>query len=367
MALMGKGFYLWKIRTCENGDVHRIAQVAAEANLSHVMVKVADGNYIYNIDPNTKVDLVPPLVAALKAKNIQVWGWHYVYGIDPNAEADRAIQRVKQLNLDGYIIDAEVEYRDTEKQPAAYKFMRRLRSGLPNTPIALSSYRYPSLHPSLPWKEFLQFCDINMPQVYWLNSHNPVDQLKRSVTEFQKITPYRPVIPTGPIFRYGTWTPSPLETTEFMQAAQNLNLTAVNFWEWSKARAYYPELWNLIKDYPWPYSLPINDITQKYINALNNHDLNQVLSLYNADAVHVAATHAFQGQVALRKWYEQLFNQMLVNGIYSLVSYSGSGSVRHMTWTANSATGNVYNGSDTLGMYEGKISYHYSEFNISKN
>lgn len=367
MTLTGKGFYIWRIEACEQGDVNRIAQLASDAKLSHVMIKVADGPYIYNIDPDTKADLVQPLVSALKASSIPVWGWQYVYGLDPIREADRAIQRVKQLDLDGYVINAEVEYRDPEKHAAAFQLMKRLRTGLPNTPIALSSYRFPSLHTYFPWNQFLQYCDINMPQVYWLSAHNPEDQLKRCVAEFQKLAPYRPVIPTGPLFQAGSWAPTPLEINSFMQQAQNLNLTAVNFWEWSKARKYFPDLWNLIADFPWSSSLPRAGISQQLISALNSHDSSQILSLYNPDAVHVTGTDAIQGIDPLRNWYNKLFTQILVNGQFNLVNFSSGGSVHHLAWTADSTSGKVYNGSDTLGMFGGKISYHFTEFTISKN
>jgi hypothetical protein len=367
MTLTGKGYYIWRIKACEQGDVNRIAQLASAAKLSHVMVKIADGPYLYNIDPETKIDLVAPLVSALKASNVPVWGWQYVYGINPNGEADRAIQRVKSLDLDGYVINAEREYRDLNKKAAALQFMQRLRTNLPDTPIALSSYRFPSLHSHLPWREFLQYCDLNMPQVYWLSAHNPADQLKRCVAEFQKITPYRPVIPTGPLFRAGSWAPSPIEIQAFMQEAQNLNLSGVNFWEWSNVRTYFPDLWKQIADYPWPSSPPRAGITQELISALNSHQSDQVLRLYNPDAVHVTSTHAIQGLNLLRSWYTKYFTNILVNGKFQLVNYSHGGSVYHLSWTADSTSGKVYNGSDTLGMFGGKISYHYTDFSISKN
>ncbi len=41
--LQGKGFYIWKIKECENGDIEKIAEKAADGNFSHVIVKIADG------------------------------------------------------------------------------------------------------------------------------------------------------------------------------------------------------------------------------------------------------------------------------------------------------------------------------------
>ncbi len=215
MALEGKGIFIWRVRSCENGDVEAIANVAQAAGLTHVLLKVADGNFSYNIDTKTGEDLAASAAKALKAKNIKVYGWHYVYAYEPLAEADRGIQRVQQLGLDGYVIDAEFEYK--EQPRAARLYMDRLRAGLGSLPIGLSSYRFPDLHSRLPWTEFLLKCDFNMPQVYWIFSHNPGDQLKRSLQSFQKISPFRPLIPTGSTFKQGDWQPTIAELEEFVK------------------------------------------------------------------------------------------------------------------------------------------------------
>ena len=57
MTLTGKGYYIWQVKHCENGDADRIAALAQEANLSHVLVKIADGTFPYNIDLDNGFDL----------------------------------------------------------------------------------------------------------------------------------------------------------------------------------------------------------------------------------------------------------------------------------------------------------------------
>ena len=168
MALEGKGFYLWQILRTEGGSATAIANAAVQAGLTHVLIKIADGDHAYNLHPTTGADLVPPVLQALRDRNIEVWGWHYVYGYAPNAEADIAISRIQQLGVAGYIIDAEMQYEEPGRDAAARQFMSRLRLALPNFPIALSSFRYPTYHPAFPWQAFLERVDINMPQVYWV-------------------------------------------------------------------------------------------------------------------------------------------------------------------------------------------------------
>ena len=363
MVLQGKGFFIWRTIACENGDPNAIASLAAEANLSHVLIKVADTYFSYNI--YNGVDAVPPIADALRARGIQVWGWHYVKGYNPIAEANKAIERVHQLDLDGYVIDAESEYEEAGKAEAAKTFMSRLRTSLPDTPVALSSYRYPSYHPQVPWRDFLEKCDYNMPQVYWMQAHNAGDQLNRSVNEFQAMTPSRPIIPTGAAFKEAGWMPYPSEVLEFLQTAKSLNLKAANFYSWDSCRAYLPDVWETIRDYPWTTAPTPLDITQQYIDALNTHDPEKVVGLYNPNAVHVTASRTIQGTAAIRIWYQSLLRSLLPNDTFKLSSFSGSGSSRHFTWTAKSSQGKVNNGNDTFGLVNGKISYHYSFFTIT--
>jgi hypothetical protein len=365
LTLQGKGFYIWQIKRCEGGSATAIANAAVQAGLSHVLIKIADGTSGYNFDSTTGVDLVPAVKQALKARNIQVWGWHYVYGYDPIGEANIAIQRLQQLGLDGYAIDAESQYKEPGRDAAARQFMTKLRTALPSFPIALSSYRYPTYHPQLPWQAFLEKCDLNMPQVYWVESHNPDEQLARSLREFQAITPFRPLIPTGSAYKQGNWQPSPAEIIEFLQTAQNLNMSAANFWEWGHTRLYLPGLWDTIAAYSWQVTPDQQDVLQRYFAALNAHDLNQLMVLYDSNAVHVDATSTIQGSTAIRAWFSKLFNQTLPNATFELGENSSNASSRYFSWTADSANGNVTDGNDSFGIVGGRIVYHYTQFSVT--
>jgi len=362
MTLFGKGYYIWQIRNCEGGDANTIADLAEQSGYSHILIKIADGASAYNVDLSTGVDLVQPVAQALRSKGISPWGWHFLYGSNPSREADVAIQRLKQLDLDGYVLDAETQYEQPGKDQAAKTFMNNLRNALPSFPFALSSFRFPTFHPGLPWVEFLDKCDYNMPQVYWLKGHNPDQQLTRCVNEFQAIQPFRPIIPTGAAFTEYGWSPTPAEVTEFFQTARKLNLEAANFWEWSNTRRYLPEVWTTIQNYSW-LSEPVLDITQRWLLAMNSHDPNQVASLYNPDAVYVTGEQTIKGIQAIRTWYSNLFFQ-LPNAFFTLKSSSGSANRRHFVWKANSSQGNINEGNDTLGLFSGQIVYHYTFFQI---
>jgi hypothetical protein len=354
--------YLWKIKETEGGDVKVIALSAYQAGLTHVLIKIADGRYTYNYDWDKKIDLVPPLVEALRNRGISPWGWHYVRGDAPVAEARKAVQRIRTLELDGYVIDAEHEYKGRYAEAKA--FMTMLRKELPSTPIALSSYRYPSYHPRLPWKQFLEKCDFNMPQVYWERSHNPAIQLRRCLKEFRGMVPNRPVFPTGAAYTERLWVPTADEVVEFMNTSRDEGLAGANFWEFAASKRV--GLWDTIAGYHWPGTpLPVKDISLKFIEALNSHRPEVVAKLYASSAVHVNASRTVQGLERIKAWYADFFRQVLPDATFALTGYSGTGSSRHVTWAATSSKGNVLNGNDTFGLNHDQIIYHYTYFTLA--
>jgi hypothetical protein len=371
MALHGKGFFIWKIANCEGGNANLIASEAQEAGLSHVLIKVANGIYSYNYNWDLMLDLVPPVAQALRSKGIEVWGWHYVYGDQAISEAQIAIRRVQELNLDGYVIDAEAEYKQSGKETAAKQFMTEIRGGLGNSvPIALSSYRYPSLHP-IPWNAFLEKCDYVMPQVYWMEAHNPGAQLEQCLREYESpnIKYHPPMVPVGAAFTEHGWTPTTSEILEFLDTARALNLTAANFWEWSNCRDVLTpqhEVWDLITNYNWETGTPLpKDITELYIEALNNRDIETIMRLYDDRAVHITAARTVFGKPAIQAWFNSFLNQLLPDAQFSRTGFSGSGNSRHFTWVAHAEVPKVLNGNDILGLADGKISYHYTYFTVT--
>jgi len=360
MTLTGKGYYIWQVKHCENGDADRIAALAKEANLSHVLIKIADATFPYNIDLDNGFDYARPVINKLKAKNIQVWGWQYVYGDFPDQEAEIAVSRALDLGVNGFVVNAESQYSSTSKAPAASRYMSILRNNLGSMPIALSSYRYPSYHRSLPWTNFLDRCDYNMPQVYWVLSHNNAGaQLQRCVNEFKNIRPFRPIIPTGPTYKQDGWIPTKDEVVEFMKVAKKLNLSAVNFWYWEGCRRYMSQFWDLVRDYQYDAPMQTSSLPEQYIQALYSKDPDKVLSYYSNQAVHIRAEAAVQGKQEIKKWITSLINEYS-NDNLQLVSQTKDSSVYNFQWSGSNRAGKPVEGHDTVGLVDKKISYHYS-------
>ena len=371
MALYGKGWFIWQVGRCEGGSPEAIADKAAAAGLSHVMLKVAERTFAYGLDRHGH-DQVAPVAEALRKKGLQVWGWHYIYGDKPVDEARIAVERAFQLGLDGYVVDAEVEYKQPGRSAAARAFMSALRAGLPsNTLVALSSYRYPTLHRQLPWQAFLEHCDLVMPQVYWEQAHNPAQQLARSVSELNNpdlVGYVRPVVPTGAAYGSGNWRATPDDVVKFLTEAQRLGLAGANLYSWDYATsAGNTELWEAAARFDWAtgeVDQPESDPVSAYLEALNSGDPGRVLNLYHDDAGHVTAARTLIGRAALARWYEELLGQKLHGAVCAVVETAGRGNSRHFRWKAAGPSGEILDGDDTLGMVDGRILYHYTSFSF---
>jgi hypothetical protein len=371
MPLEGKGWFVWQVGRCEQGAPADIAARAAAAGLSHVLIKVAERTFAYGFDRHGR-DLVAPVVEALRQRGVAVWGWHYVYGDKPLDEARIGVQRAAQLALDGYVVDAEVEYRQPGRSAAARTFMANLRSGLPgHVAVGLSSYRYPSQHAQFPWRAFLEHCDLVLPQVYWEQAHNPTQQLARAVGEFTNpeiVGHVRPIVPTGSAYGSGNWRPTPDDLVKFLAQARKMGLPGANLYSWDYAGApANNDLWQAAAEFDWSTGeagQPAAGPVAALLEALNSGDPQRVLSLYHDDAGHVTAARTLVGRPELLEWYQDLLGSRLPGAVFAATQIGGHGNSHHFRWKAVGPTGEVANGDDTLGLVEGRIQYHYTSFTL---
>lgn len=358
LLLEGKGIYIWKIHNCEGGNPTAILNRTCEAGFTHVLIKIADGPRAYN------VDLAAPLVEALKGAGIKTWGWQFVYGDEPFGEADIAVHRIRTLGLDGFAVNAESHYKG--KHAAASAYMASLTSRV-DVPLALSSFRYPAYHVTLPWTEFLSGCALNMPQVYWVQAANPTQQLDRSIAQFQNIYPIRPIVPTGAAYAEYGWRPTAAQVREFLAHAREIGLSAANFWSWDYAGSSAGrDLWDAIAGYEWPVSAPVLDVVDRLLNALNRQDVDAVIGLYQPNAVLVTSRETLQGHLEIRQYYLNLLAAQLPQARFVLETRVIDGNIRHIKWDAIGATNgkSVNDGLDTIGLRQGLIQYHSSVYRI---
>lgn len=242
--------FIWRLANCEGGDLTNIIKRAKSAGLGHLVVKFVDGQTPYNSHPDLKA-----LVALAHSQSVEVWGWPYTYGKQPEMEATVAAHWYREIGFDGFVIDAEGEYKNNT--PKATTYAQTLRNALPDEPIGLSSYWCPSLHPEFPWEAFINRCDFIMPQVYWSPSkRDSGDCLERSMKEFAKWA--KPIVPTGGVLDDANLTSD--ELTEFMEHAVGAGIRNFNLWHWAGAK---PAHWTAIAQFPLGRTVSVQVIRHK--------------------------------------------------------------------------------------------------------
>ena len=276
----GKGLYVWNIIDMPDMWVDKFQAMG----ITWIAVKVADGVNSSNVRKmsggGTVDDILEPFVKAARLGGMQVFGWQYVYGFNPLDEADKAARRTEEFKLDGFIIDAEHQYYG--KYAQAHQYSTMLRQLMPDVPIGLSTYRFPVIHPTLPYEEFLDICDFNAPQVYW-NEGKSRQELETSYEQYENIKSL-PFIPAGRAY-YGEGfpKPTPAETVDFLTTAQELGCPAAFFWSadrlWHRFQSL-PEIRLAIEKYEWiddngnggspqpPKTMTLNHLEAQYENTV---------------------------------------------------------------------------------------------------
>lgn len=241
--VQGKGIYIWQLWRC--GPIEQIIANVKRAGMMHIIPKIADGNYEYAENS----PYLSQLVSMAHDLNIKVVPYHYVYGAYAKSEAVRIIQELKKYPYDGLVINAETQYRDlANSSTAAQLYCEAIKEALPDLPLYLSTFRFPSLHRGFPFNTFLKYMDGNMPQVYWMDANGTVPrQLQRTITEYSALTDI-PMIPTGAAFNEHGWAALPEDQKIFVNEVKEQNLIGCNWWEYRHAFILRPELGQAIID-----------------------------------------------------------------------------------------------------------------------
>ncbi len=366
MILQGKGFFTFVLPECEGGEPASILATAQAAGLSHVVIKIADGERAFGVDASGS-DITAPVVQALHAGGIAVWGWHAVHGNDPSAEADLAIVRTQALGLDGYVVEAKDEYSRAGMASAAQQFMSAVHEAL-KIPIALSSYRFPNYHPELPWSSLLEFCDLHMPQVSWEQAHNAGAQLRESKRQCDALPNAKPCIPTGAAFSRSGWSPTSEEVNDFLNTAKVLGLQAINFFNWDACRRDLPLLWTTIADFAWPTSTDIRKqetpalspldadaFLAQFLSALSGRRAAQTSALYDPAAIQVRADQILPGSEVIQTGYTAFFDSLPAGSIFTISQAKAEDDLCHFSWKAG-----PFSGETTLVVESGKIILDYT-------
>jgi hypothetical protein len=232
----GLGFLIWNLADMPAEALDLVALLRS-LGARWVSIKLADGEYYYNQAGGNDKKL-KPYIECLQANGIEVGGWGYNYPNRPGPQGGRASERIQKLNLTHWLVDAEGEWKrigykkESELLMGSLDVNKKFLSGL-------CSYRFPHLHAPFPFKGFLlhEKCRVVAPQMYWMGSHNPREQILTSLAEYRNF--YHPdyelfFCPIGSTFGATVggkwWEPSVDDLKEFLSTCREQRFRAYGFY-----------------------------------------------------------------------------------------------------------------------------------------
>jgi hypothetical protein len=222
-AFGNSGMWIWYVAKANGGSPARIAGRARARGIDTVFIKAGDGNDAWS-------QFTPQLIAALKARGLDVCAWVFVYGTDPIGEARVSAEAVRR-GADCLVIDAESRYEGRYAQASTY--ITRLRASIgPDYPLGLASFPYVHYHPGFPYSVFLgpDGAEFNLPQIYWRAIGTTVDKAIATTYTYNRVYE-RPIDPMGQL--YGS--PPVSEVLRFRKLALANGFGGVSWWSWQHA------------------------------------------------------------------------------------------------------------------------------------
>ncbi|MCL4880040.1 MAG: M23 family metallopeptidase [Anaerolineae bacterium] len=270
--LKGKGYFIWKVEESAP-DAAILAARAMQAGLGHVLIKIADGDGNYPLDDpdGSKERFTRDAIQALKSAGILVWGWTFVYGgkPEPEPQAKKFAARAAELGLNGFCVSSVNLPGRKWSAASARRFMETLVSeikslGIPEPTLALSSSASITSNPDFPFDAFMEFCQMSIPQVYWIakDGGDPVRLLQDTYQQYSSRYPTKAMVPSGAAFGGDQtvagekffWEARTDQITMFLNQAMAMSFPAVNFWSWQSAWEKR-HLWDTIAAYPFQASV----------------------------------------------------------------------------------------------------------------
>jgi hypothetical protein len=172
---LGKGDWIWQMNLAESDigvtTVQGVIDYEKAKGIQFLIVKCCDGGITGFNNNQFNTDLVTRCHNA----GIKIIGFGYVYGsyYGPNqvqSEIDAAVSSMRIADssgvpMDGFLIDAEIEYNGQSTNAITY--CQGIRAQFPHRFLAHSPYPIPSYNVSFPYIEFGEYCDAVFPQDYW--------------------------------------------------------------------------------------------------------------------------------------------------------------------------------------------------------
>ncbi|HEY9166539.1 MAG TPA: Ig-like domain-containing protein [Candidatus Kryptonia bacterium] len=251
-----KGMWIWQIWNAEGGNLDAIISRLKATGVTWVAVKLGDSNSEWNTPGHsfytwvTGYNGLDSVIARFHRNGIKFFGWQYVYGAPQYSgseptEADVSNDILDVNGMDGFIIDAEVEFEASGMDAVAANYVDSIRAVHPHSFVALTSFARVSSHP-IPWTTFLKSCDVNMPQAYWaLRPESPSQEFTTMRNEFESWeqiwinggypASIKPIVPIGCEYGEGDGYNEQFgDISQFSSLSQNAGYVGMSLWEYTE-------------------------------------------------------------------------------------------------------------------------------------
>lgn len=236
---LGKGDWIYILANAVNrlgGNAPAVTNLSSlmayEKNLGvkYLIIKAGDGGNRFPNDANPQ--FTSEVVNAGHAAGLWIFGYNRSFGT--NIPGEQAISDyVFNQGADGFVFDAEIEW-ESQNLPnntmLATQLCAGVRASWPNKFLAHSPFAFISVHGSFPYREFGYYCDVAMPQDYWVEfGYTPTATVTRMDTDWRNwqnglsgkwTNAIKPIVPVGQGWS-GSGTVTAAQITEFVNALKN--------------------------------------------------------------------------------------------------------------------------------------------------
>ena len=271
-ANLGRGSWIYILPNATaglGGNVPAVSNLTSlmiymkNQGLQYVTFKAAQADTVFTVGGNPQ--FTPAVVAAAHAAGLKAFGYIYTTGANVPGEIAMA-DYIFQQGADGLIYDAETEWETVGGSAAARSALATqlcatVRSNWPNKFMGLSTWPYRAVHANLPYKEFAYYCDVIMPQAYWIELGNtPTACVTRVNNEWNSwknsltgiwTNAIKPFVVSGQGWSSGSGTVTAAQITEFENALRTIanpvspgGFKAVDYW---RAELHPASIWPAIR------------------------------------------------------------------------------------------------------------------------
>jgi hypothetical protein len=239
----GRGFYLWKMPSCERGDVTRIIERCVRTGVSWLAIKAGDQGHVW-------AQFTPVLVKQLQAAGIRVFGWSYDVPGQALAQA-KVVRHVLDCGANGFITDSEIEWDNaTVPDAAAREYVHAIGDAAPGFLVLDAPWPIIRSHGAFPFTEFGRLVGGRCPQVYWVEMTGGAEDVfvryRENWTSYESKPdhPRHPHFPSGSLYHKRdkdthaiTKACMPADVATFERMAFRAGCLGVLHWEWSQVPA----------------------------------------------------------------------------------------------------------------------------------